>query len=179
MPEPEHGLDMNLRSFAKEQRDWSASLNLVHKAGVSFREAEDQTQMLVSRAQAILEKANQELETAYEGIAAAEEKAQAAAQRAERAEARATQAEAQVQMAEARAKAAETRAELAEGRAMEAEEWLQRMHEAIVNEFLLNSVSGANENAASQTGDGSALAERVSDVIHMRHSSEMRRLKAV
>ena len=175
--ETDQGAETNARSNAQEQRDWSASLNLVHRAGVSLREAEDQTQKLVARAQAILERANQELEAAYEGIAAAEERAQAAEERAERAEAQTKEAEGHTELSEARAKAAEARAQLAESRAKEAEEWLQRIHEAILKEFAPRNrpADGAIPNPAELLSS----VEQGADVSSVRFPVEPRKLRAV
>jgi chromosome segregation ATPase len=171
--ETEPGVDTNARPIADEPRDWSASLNLVHKAGVSLREAEEQTQKLVTRAQAILERANQELESAYEGLARAEERAQAAESRAEQAETGIKEADARAQLSETRARGAEARAHVAETRAREAEEWLQRIHQAILDEFSPRSADEAGAPA------GTNGADRSTDVILMRQSSDPRRLKAI
>jgi chromosome segregation ATPase len=171
--ETEPGLDVNARPGMDEPRDWSASLTLVHKAGVSLREAEDQTQKLVTRAQAILERANQELESAYEGLARAEERATAAEARAEQAETGIKEADARTQLAETRARGAEARAHVAETRAREAEEWLQRIHQAILDEF-----SPRTSEEATPAGHG-ASADRSTDVVLMRQSADPRRLKAV
>jgi chromosome segregation ATPase len=170
----ESAADVNSRPGADEPRDWSASLNLVHKAGVSLREAEEQTQKLVTRAQAILERANQELESAYEGLAQAEERAQAAETRAEHAETGIKEADARAQLAETRARGAEARAHVAETRAKEAEEWLQRIHQAILDEFSPR----AADDSAHVAGNG-ASADRNTDVVLMRQGADPRRLKAI
>jgi hypothetical protein len=102
-------------------RDWSASLNLIKRAGETAKAAEDQTHKIIVRAEATLHRANEELEAAHHRIAIAEERMRAAELRAERAELLAREAQAVAQGAEARAR--------------EAEEWLERIHRAVVSEF--------------------------------------------
>jgi hypothetical protein len=177
LSEPYEEPGMNARPRGREQRDWSSSLNLVHRAGLSLREAEDQTQKLVARAEAILERANQELEAAYEGIAAAEERAQAAEARAERSEERLKEAEARAQMADSRARAAEARAQLSENRAAASEEWLQRIHEAILAEFSPQAPAANDAGAPVASGDV-ALPEEELQILAMRHA-DGRKLRAV
>jgi DNA repair ATPase RecN len=102
-------------------RDWSASLNLIKRAGETVKAAEDHTHKVISRAEAMLQRANEELEAAHHRIAMAEERMRAAEMRAERAEMLAREAQITVEQAEARAR--------------EAEEWLDRIHRTIVSEF--------------------------------------------
>jgi hypothetical protein len=102
-------------------RDWSASLNLIKRAGETVKAAEDQTHKVMSRAEAMLQRANEELEAAHHRIAVAEERMRAAEMRAER--------------AEMLAREAQVTSEQAEARARDAEEWLDRIHRTIVSEF--------------------------------------------
>ena len=102
-------------------RDWSASLSLIKRAGETVKAAEDQTHKVISRAEATLLRANEELEAAHHRISVAEERMRAAESRAERAEILARDAQAAAQEAEARAR--------------DAEEWLDRIHRTIVSEF--------------------------------------------
>lgn len=102
-------------------RDWSASLNLIKRAGETVKAAEDQTHKVISRADAMLQRANEELESAHHRIAVAEERMRAAEMRAERAEMLTREAQLATEEAETRARAAE--------------EWLDRIHRTIVSEF--------------------------------------------
>lgn len=102
-------------------RDWSASLSLIKRAGETVKTAEDQAHKIIARAEATLQRANEELEAAHHRIAVAEQRMRAAESRADRAEMLAKEAEAAAQDADARAR--------------EAEEWLERIHRTIVSEF--------------------------------------------
>ena len=104
-----------------EQRDWSASLSLIKRAGETVKTAEDQAHKIIARAEVTLQRANEELEAAHHRIAVAEQRMRAAESRADRAEMLAKEAEAAAQDADARAR--------------EAEEWLERIHRTIVSEF--------------------------------------------
>jgi hypothetical protein len=119
-------------------RDWSTSLNLVRGAAENIKVAEGQTYQVIARAELILQRASQELEAAHDRLAEAERRMQAA-------EITASQAEAAVREVEARAQRAEIRA-------AEAEQWLSRIHEAIVSEFpstVARSRSDAARDATS------------------------------
>lgn len=114
-------------------RDWSASLNLIKRAGETVKAAEDQTHKVISRAEATLQRANEELESAHHRIAISEERMRAAETRAERAEMLAMEAQASAQEAEARAR--------------DAEEWLERIHRTIVSEFPPGHLASRSSSA--------------------------------
>lgn len=168
----------NAASGTPDQRDWSASLDLVHRAGFALRGAEEHTQKLVERAEVILTRANRELESAYETIATAEAGMQAAEARAERAEARLKVVEPAAQLAEARAKAAEARAQVAENRAKTAEEWLQRIHETILNEFPALSSPASEDGPANDRRTALSASDSAVGGIPLRQSSELRKMSA-
>lgn len=89
------------------KRDLAAALDLVHQAAESIRVTENRAQDMEARTRALADRATEELRLA----------------------------ESRIQAAEARARAFEERALQAEARAQEAEEWLKRIHDVIVEEL--------------------------------------------
>jgi hypothetical protein len=96
---------------APTPRDWSAALDLVRQAAEIIRAADQRAEEREALTREVVQRATQQLEAA----------------------------EARIQAAEARARAAEARAQAAEVRAREADEWLGRIHQVIVEEFLQGS----------------------------------------
>ena len=115
------------------ERDWSAALALLHRAGEAIRANAEQAEKMEAHARALWARASEEIE---------------------RAQARINELEAHLQASEARAAAAE--AQVAETR-----EWARRIHAAIQAELaagatLLRSRIGP---APSEAGPGQGAAE--------------------
>jgi hypothetical protein len=90
-----------------EKHHLASALNIVYQAAEAARATEEHSRQVESRAQALIQRAIADVEAA----------------------------EARIKAAEARAAAAESRAESAEARAREAEDWLNRIHTAIVEQL--------------------------------------------
>jgi hypothetical protein len=100
--------EVDPNNTAPTPRDWSTALDLVRQAAEMIRAAEQRAEEREALTREVVQRATQQLEAA----------------------------EARIQAAEARARAAEARAQAAEARAKEADEWLCRVHQVIVEEFL-------------------------------------------
>ena len=125
------------------RRDWTEALDLVQRAAETVRMSESRMQQLVQQAQ-------DEVHASRNRIISAEARAEDAELRlrdmealvrelelrAREAENRAREAEIRTRDADARAADAEQRVRAAEGRTREAEEWLDKVHAAIVSEFF-------------------------------------------
>lgn len=109
-------------------QEWTVLIERVRAAAARSREVESQAQEQELRVQKLLESVREDLAAAAERVRAAEM--------------RASNIQAQADM---RVRAAEERAEAAEARARTAEEWLQRVHEVMLNEF---TAPQAKEQAA-------------------------------
>ena len=100
------------------KRDLAAALDLVHQAAESVRVTENRAQDMEMRTRALADRATEELRLA----------------------------ESRIQAAEARARAFEDRAVQAEARLHEAEEWLKRIHDVIVEELPPRPIEHSGES---------------------------------
>ncbi|HEX8166922.1 MAG TPA: hypothetical protein VF601_14205 [Beijerinckiaceae bacterium] len=108
--------------------EWATSLALVHQAAEAMRAGADRWHEVETRAQALLARATKELDAAQRRIA---------------------ELEARLRASEAVQKKTETRAK-------EAEDWLRRIHEAIVGELpaglnLLSELTGPTRTEPSHS----------------------------
>ena len=100
-------------------RDWSILIERVRRAAQHVREVEAQAQEQELRVQEVLDRVQQDVRNAAERVRAAEARTAAIQSRAD-----------------ALLKAADEKVMAAEERARIAEEWLARVHETIVTEFV-------------------------------------------
>jgi hypothetical protein len=110
------------RPASRGQNDWAFALEAVYRAAETMRASEEQARETETKSMELVEKAIKELKTAENRLQAAESAGAAAAERARDAEVRAS----------------------------EAEEWLKRLHDAIVEQLI----SGRGRNG--QRGPGVA-----------------------
>jgi hypothetical protein len=103
------------------QNDWAFALDAVYRAAETMRTNEEQSRETETRSMDLVEKAIKELKTAENRLQAAESAGAAAAERARDAEARAG----------------------------EAEEWLKRLHDAIVDQLITGRGRGNQRNPGS------------------------------
>jgi hypothetical protein len=122
--------------------EWAESLQLIDQAAAFYSASEHRAMQAEERAERVAAKAMEGLRTVQSRVDEAEEHARAveaqaaeeirqARARASELEAWAQQAEQRAQEAEQRAQEAESRIEAAEARAREAEEWLDRLTNAL------------------------------------------------
>jgi hypothetical protein len=102
--------------------DFAAAVDLVGQAGQTMRESQERAQEMEARHQSLMERATEQLNAAEARIKAAETRAR---------------------IAEARLQDMETRVRDAEGRAKKAEEWLLRIHRAVVDMLNRGSAQAA------------------------------------
>lgn len=124
------------------RRDWTDTLDLVRQASESIKASEARTAQIESRTQELVERAFEELAAAKARISAAEiatadaeSRHKAAEIRASEAEARGKASEAKLADTERKLKAVEARLRVAEARAESAEQWLGRVHNAVLEGF--------------------------------------------
>jgi len=116
------------RPSNRGQNDWAFALDAVYRAAETMRVNEEQARETEVRSMDLVEKAIKELKTA----------------------------EGRLQAAESAGAAAAERARDAEVRAQEAEEWLKRLHDAIVDQLITGR--NRNDSATPKRGSGSAAA---------------------
>jgi hypothetical protein len=102
------------RTGGRGQADWAFALDAVYRAAETMRASEEQARETETRSMELVEKAIKELKTAEGRLQAAESAGAAAAERARDAEVRAN----------------------------EAEEWLKRLHDAIVEQLITGRARG-------------------------------------
>src|SRR3954447_18329338 len=121
------------------QQDWPAALDLVRQAAEVVRQSEQRVQEQETRIQDLAQRVRDELKAAQDRADAAEARALAAENRLQTTETRVqvaeSRAEARVKAAELRAQEADERAKAAEARSEAAQEWLTRIHDAIVSQL--------------------------------------------
>lgn len=107
------------RAASRGQQDWAFALDAVYRAAEGMRASEEQARDTEARSMDLVEKAIKELKTAESRLQAAESAGAAAAERARDAEMRAN----------------------------EAEEWLKRLHDAIVEQLISGGSSRPQRGA--------------------------------
>ena len=111
-----------------DEKDWAASIDLVHGTAARVRALHERAQQVAQDAERLVASATAATRTAEERARRAEATTQAALGRVSRAEEQARSLQDKILVAEARAGVAEAKAD-------EALAWLRRMHECVAGEF--------------------------------------------